>query len=66
MPYRVCWRSPVNGEVQRDRPLYPSMKAAQEMSRLMNEVWPDTRHWAEPADDWIVTSPADAFVGIRN
>ena len=49
MWYRICWRSPINGEVQRDRPLFTSLEVAERVAVLMNATWPDTTHWAEPA-----------------
>jgi hypothetical protein len=53
MWYRISWKSPVTGEVQRDRPLFTTLEVAKNVARLMNEAWPDTEHWAEPATSGI-------------
>jgi hypothetical protein len=53
MWYRISWKSPVTGAVQRDRPLFTSFDAAKNVARLMNTTWPGTEHWAEPVSDGI-------------
>jgi|WetSurMetagenome_2_1015567.scaffolds.fasta_scaffold22739_3 hypothetical protein len=63
MWYRICWRSPVSGETQRGRPLFRSRQVAEEVSRMMNEMWTDTQHWVEPAEE--SSPPEGAAVDIR-
>ena len=61
MWYRICWKSPINGEVQRDRPLFTSLDVAERVAVLMNAAWPDTTHWAEPAQESATDpTPQDA------
>ena len=65
MWYRICWRSPVNGEVQRGRPLYASKRLAEEVARMMNATWPDTQHWAEATDETVEAAVASAGTAVR-
>jgi hypothetical protein len=60
MWYRICWRSPVNEEVQKGRPLYASHQLAEEVAQMMNAMWPDTDHWAESAAQTTKADTADA------
>jgi hypothetical protein len=60
MWYRICWKSPVNGEIQRDRPLFTSLEAARSVAILMNATWPDTLHWAEPVEEFAPSAAPDA------
>ena len=53
MWYRICWKSPVRGEVQRGRPLFKSKRVAEEVARMMNELWTYTPHWVEPVRETL-------------
>ena len=64
MWYRICWKSPVSGEVQRGRPLFSSKQVAEEVARMMNEMWTDTPHWAEPVGEPL--APEGTPGGVRH
>ncbi len=65
MRYCICWRSPVNGEVQRGRPLFASVQVAEDVAKMMNTLWPDTEHWAEAAGEAAETPTAGARETVR-
>jgi hypothetical protein len=65
MWYRICWRSPVNGEVQRGRPLFKSGELAEEVARMMDDLWTGTRHWVEPADAPVAVRHPKVLLELR-
>jgi hypothetical protein len=65
MWYRICWRSPVNGDVQRGRPLYASADLAEEVAQMMNALWPDTDHWVESTGETVAADAVEACAVVR-
>ena len=50
MKYLVAWEVLETGHVEKGRLYYSSSIEAEEIARMLNDAWPEFRHWVEPLD----------------
>jgi len=49
MTHRLAWRDRETGELGAGKVLYPSRHVAREVTRMMDEAWPEYAHWVQEA-----------------
>jgi hypothetical protein len=50
MKYRIAWEVMETGCVEKGNLLYGNPHEAHEIARMLNETWPEFRHWVEPLE----------------
>ena len=48
MKYLVAWEVLETGRIERGNLFYTSLHEAGEIARMLNDAWPEFRHWVEP------------------